>query len=351
MNLVLLNYSMSRSNLVFAHQVESAIALAKYFDKVTVLTQELPDECLPKNIQVVQVPWVKNAALVNVYKLLRVFFPLILRNKDLIVFTHMTDVHAALISPITWLMRIRHVLWYAHAHNSLYLIWSSMFVNKIVSSTSGSCNLRINRRKIIYINQGIDTRNFPLQLRTSDCLSSIVYYGRLDKSKNIHLFPSLIKKLNEKSNLYSLDIFGKSLSSESEKYLESIKDALAFSDNQKAINFKGPIMREMVPQVTRGYNLFINLFSGSLDKTLIEATFMGLPVITWNREYCSQFGTWSKQEVTQTQIFLLDEIAAINSMDGIERENEILRRQKLAIENHSFEQWIMNLYLALKGVC
>ncbi len=41
------------------------------------------------------------------------------------------------------------------------------------------------------------------------------------------------------------------------------------------------------------YDCFIHSFQGSLDKTIVEATFLGLPVITINNEYRNIFGSWN----------------------------------------------------------
>jgi len=339
---------MSSKSLVFSHQREVVLELSQFFETVEVFTTEVSSEPLPRNVKVSHIPWNANSPLSNVVTILKLIYPALIRNRTSVLFTHMTDVHAAILAPLTWLLKMRHILWYAHAKNSKYLIWSSFFVSKIVSSTPGSCNLGINKRKVLYINQGIDSKNFPYFARSPEKLHKVFYYGRLDPSKNIHIFPDLVFELNRSSDSYSIDVFGRPTNLESEKYFSDVVSSRKAKSQKASITFHDPIMRALIPDTAKRYDIFLNLFSGSLDKTLIETTFMGLPVITWNREYCSQFGTWSNSSVSKTVDFIIKEFEFINSLKKIELKKEINRRLDLAIKNHSFEGWINRLVRVLK---
>jgi glycosyltransferase involved in cell wall biosynthesis len=346
--LIVVNYSMSPKSLVFSHQREVVRELSQFFETVEVFTTEVSLEPLPRNIKVSHIPWKANSPLSNVVTVLKLLYPALIRNRTSVLFTHMTDVHAAILAPLAWLLKMRHILWYAHAKNSKYLIGSSFFVSKIVSSTPGSCNLGINKRKVLYINQGIDSKNFPYFARSSKRLRKILYYGRLDPSKNIHRFPDLVFELNRSPDKYSIDVFGQPANLESEKYFFDVASSHKTKSQKASITFHDPIARALIPDIAKKYDIFLNLFSGSLDKTLIETTFMGMPVITWNREYCSQFGTWSNSSVSETLDFIILEFEFINSLKENELHKEIKRRLELAIRNHSFNGWINRLVGVLK---
>jgi glycosyltransferase involved in cell wall biosynthesis len=339
---------MSSKNLVFSHQREVVLALSQFFETVEVFTTEPSSEYTPKNVKVSLLPWRVRSPLRNLLTVLRVVYPFLIKNRDSVLFTHMTDAHAAILAPLAWLIRIRHILWYAHAANSKFLIWSSFFVSNIVSSTNGSCNLRLNKEKICYINQGISNKNFPFKIRSNERFRKVLYYGRLDPSKNIHLFPSLLLELNRSGDIYTLDIFGRPANLESEKYFLNVRSSNQVKIQESSINFRGSIERALVSKVTENYDIFLNLFSGSLDKTLVEATFMGMPVVTWNLEYCSQFGTWSNFPASATLDFIIKEFEALDSMKNGALQGEIARRLNLAIKSHSFEGWIDRLVRVLK---
>ena len=339
---------MNSKSLVFSHQREVVRELSQFFETVEVFTTEVSSDPLPRKVKVSHIPWKVNSPLSNVVTVLKLLYPALIRNRNSVLFTHMTDVHSAILAPLTWLLKMRHVLWYAHAKKSKYLIWSSFFVSKIVSSTPGSCNLGINNRKVLYINQGIDSKNFPYFARSSKRLRKILYYGRLDPSKNIHMFSDLVFELNRSPEKYSIDVFGRPANLESEKYFFDVVSSIKAKSQKASITFHDSITRALIPDTAKRYDLFLNLFSGSLDKTLIETTFMGMPVITWNREYCSQFGTWSNSSVSETLDFIIKEFEFINSLKKIELNKEISRRLDLAIRNHSFEGWINRLVRVLK---
>jgi glycosyltransferase involved in cell wall biosynthesis len=221
-------------------------------------------------------------------------------------------------------------------------------VSRIVSSTSGSCNLKLNRSKVCYINQGIRHTDFSYYAHTRKKLRKILYYGRFDPSKNIHLFPRLIYGLNCYQDSYTLTLFGKPSNVEAEKYFLDLKSLQKVKSGESSITFNGPIERVLIADTAKEYDIFVNLFSGSLDKTLIEATFMGMPVVTWNREYCSQFGTWSGHSVSENLEFIINEFKAIDSLKVNELHREINKRLHVAKKSHTFEGWINQLISLLK---
>jgi glycosyltransferase involved in cell wall biosynthesis len=199
----------------------------------------------------------------------------------------------------------------------------------------------------VYINQGIKQTDFPFESRQFKSLNRLFYYGRFDRSKNIHLFKDLVIELNQKRITYSFEAFGKPASLDSESYVRSIRTS---SNSLRHLKFQEPIPRKYIPEVSKKFDIFVNLFAGSLDKTLIEVTLMGLPVVTWNQEFCNEFGTWSGTKPGNSLSFIKDEICFLNSMDKVEIQTEIWRRYQLAVKNHTFDGWIFRLLFVLKDV-
>ena len=118
MRLIVVNYSMSSKSLVFSHQKEVVRELSQFFETVEVFTTEVSSEPLPRNVKVSHIPWKANSPLRNIITVLKLLYPVLARNRSSVLFTHMTDVHAAILAPLTWLLKMRHILWYAHAKNS-----------------------------------------------------------------------------------------------------------------------------------------------------------------------------------------------------------------------------------------
>lgn len=349
MNLLVINYSMREDNIVFSHQRDAVLALSPFFDRIEVFTTESDNKFKMKNVRVHTIPWNSRAKVKSVLRTITTILPSLLRNRNSIMFTHMTDLQAAIISPFTRLLKIKHIFWYAHAHNSPYLIWSSFFVDKLVSSTQGSCNLSVNRKKLTFINQGIDNNLFAFQTKRNWKHLSLLNFGRLDESKNIHLFPLILKRLQTFDSESIFTCYGKGLTNNSSSYFTEINRNYADLIEDGSLRFFSTVPRHVIPEVASNFNIYINLFSGSLDKALIESTFMGLPVVTWNREYCSQFGTWSKKEPTETLEFIVDEIKTISSLSKDELIDSLLKRRDIALKLHSFSGWIERLVKVLKN--
>lgn len=349
MKLIIINYSMRSDSTVFSHQRDTAIALLSVFTEIDVVTTEVSDDVLPKGLQTHLVVWKPSNRLRNSMALVKKVFPILIRDRSAIVFSHMTDVHAALISPITWALRMRHVLWYAHTTTSVFLLWSSFFVSEIATSTKGSCRLPINTRKIRSINQGVHSELFLRENCTSKDFKRFFYYGRLDESKNIHKLVDLGVSLRTSGSLEAFDIYGKALKPESVAYLEKLKSRVSESTLASIISFHGPIERAKIQNIVSNYDVFVNLFSGSLDKTLIEMTMMSIPVVTWNEEYCTQFGTWSGNPVRISLDFIQSEISFLQNSTLTIVQAEIARRLRIAMNQHEFVGWIKRLSSILQS--
>jgi len=108
--LIVVNYSMSSKSLVFSHQREVVRELSQFFETVEVFTTEVSSEPLPRNVKVSHIPWKANSPLSNVVTILKLLYPALIRNRTSVLFTHMTDVHAAILAPLTWLLKMRHIL-------------------------------------------------------------------------------------------------------------------------------------------------------------------------------------------------------------------------------------------------
>lgn len=348
MDLIVFNYSMNSKSVVFSHQSRVVIELSRVFDTIYVFTTEPGDEILPQNIQVSKIPWVKHRHILNLVTIVRKSFPFLLRHRKCIVFSHMTDVHSLVISPFTWILGMRHVLWYAHAKTSIYLYLSSFFVKKIVSSTSGSCNIKTNKDKVVLIGQGIDESLFEFSHRDEGSFNKLMYFGRLDDSKNIHLFPPFMRKIRQFNNSYSLSVFGSLTDVKSHSYINDIFSVIKSQELTDTINFLGALDRSKLSDTAKSYGPYLNLFNGSLDKGLIESTFMGNPVITWNKEYCREFGTWSNHEPNIDLDFLVLELLAFSNLPKKTRDMELLRRSNQARLNHNLPNWTTKLSSILK---
>lgn len=333
---------MDSNHPVFSHQAEAAIALSKYFDVTHVITAS--NGLSVDEIEKVRVSdWSRNSNFINATRFYVALALEIITFRPQVVFSHMTEVQSFLAAPFLKLLRIKHVLWYAHASFSPYLRYSLPFLDNLVTSTTGSSPY--HGYKLRVIGQGISTMflNYPSKFKShlhQDSLR-LVHIGRLDKSKRLSLLMEFSRKLNSMKYSNTLDFFGKS------SFLKSNvdDDFESASLGMEGITFRGTIPRNQIPSVLTKYDFFIHGFDGSLDKSILEATALLLPVLTINREYLRIFGQWSCIEIDALNEldFLFAEFSAIRRLSDDEIMKQLnLRKQKVQ-DFHSLSNWASSI--------
>jgi glycosyltransferase involved in cell wall biosynthesis len=338
--LVVINYSMDENDPLLAHQIEAVRSLSQSFSKVTVITSRRGEGKVPLNVDVIDLKWGQRTTIGNLYNFLRLVIPLISR-RNVVVFSHMTDVQAAIIAPFARLLGVPHFQWYAHKTLSKYLKWSSLWVNGIITSTPGSCPISGN--KVTSIGQALIPKSFDFILRDKNELSRALHIGRFDPSKNIDLIGETCAKILAEGLPLTFTQIGNSSTLKSKTYASGFQDKYEVFINKKVFILMPSIPRYEIVNYMRLNDFFIHAYEGSLDKTLIEATLSGLPVITLNPEYRAEFGTWSQKRSPS----LYDEFQAVKNLQISDLQRELLRRRKECENNHSLENWTRKLVAIL----
>jgi glycosyltransferase involved in cell wall biosynthesis len=339
-NLLVLNYVMDEAHPALAHQVSVAEGLASVFDSVTVITGNSNYVTSRKNLRVISSEWVPGENVRNIRKFTKVFLHEIFRVRYVSVFSHMTVIQSCLSGPLLRFLRIKHYLWYAHAQDSIFLRWAHFWATGVVTSTLNSCPVRSN--KIYYIGQSIDEKLFttPTQLRFPS--TRLIHVGRLDPSKGIDSIINSVASIRKSNPSITLMFLGSASSPKSEEYLNKIKISWKEQVKEGWLEFHESIPRNNLPDFLKSYDLFVHAFQGSLDKTLVEATFSNLAVATINREYQRDFGVWSSNPNS-----LQSEIEALLACPIEEITLEIDHRLEIAYQKHSFSKWIHKLNIIL----
>lgn len=340
--LLVVNYAMDSQDPLLSHQLEAVAALAKNFNSVTVLTGRVGFFNPIGNVRVINTNWVSEKKLVSLKKMLLTSLPTVFRGNYKSVFFHMTDLHCALLSPFIWIRRKKQFLWYAHTKKSLYMWWSSIWVNSIITSTPGSCPLK--GEKVIPIGQAIDENLFMQIPLTQLNLNKLIHIGRFDKSKNIDLLIEQAKELRTEFKEISLRIVGSPANQKSKVWAENLKSLYRDDVDQGWLSFSESIARTEVPSTISNHGCFFHSYLGSLDKTLIESTMMCVPVISINPEYLDIFGTWS----LKLRPSLAEEYRSLMKLSPGEIVESLTKRRLIAIKNHSLGNWIMQLSHLLK---
>lgn len=331
-NLLVFNFRMDLDNQVLSHQVEAVNALAKHFRNVTVITGAIGRVAVDENVTVMSSEWRENQPIRNAIGFFRLAIPAILKTDC--VFSHMTDVQSSMVGLFTRLLSRRHFLWYAHTHKSVYLRVAHFFIDGVVTSTMGSCPL--TGAKIYPIGQAINLESFNFRKVSLTTPRNFTHVGRLDPLKNIEILIEATRKAISDGNDLKLEFVG-APSSGNLEYVAKLK--LDSTDFIKLgwLNFRGPLTRIEIPEYLASKDAFMHAYMGSLDKAILEATSIGIPVVTINPEYLKEFGTWGKCDLNSVSLeselraLLLTKISEINS--------ECERRSDIVSSQHSLKAW------------
>ena len=323
-----------------SHQVEAVNSLAPYFENVTVVTGKIGKFSAASNVKVFSSNWIPGRPISNVINLYRTALPE-LAGSD-VVFSHMAEVQALFLAPFTKLFRKPHFLWYAHAYPSKYLTSVYFLLNGIITSTSGSCP--INKRNVFIIGQAINPSDFYRVDSPVRNLNRYCHVGRFDSSKGIIDIIRATSSQRDKNPNLKLTLIG---SPSNEKQLNYSLDVRKENEHKDWISFISAISRERIPDFLSHQDVFVHAYKGSLDKTLIEATLAGLPVVTLNLEYLHIFGSWLPGNIDN--VSLDTELNFLNEMDAVSRVSEVKRRQALALSGHTLNSWAKKLSELLNG--
>lgn len=340
-HLLVLNYVMDRTHPALSHQVDVVEGLATHFAAVTVLTGASSYGSKFQNIRVISTNWEQGKNLRNVLNFYYHFFLVIRQKKYSAVFSHMTLVQSALVAPILRILKIKHYVWYAHAKKTIFLSWTYFWVDAIITSTRGSCPLR--GQKIVYLGQSVNPLQFPQRGSLRFPLTKCVHVGRMDPSKNLGDIISTVEVLRLRFPFLTLNLVGNPSTLDSIEYVSELKRSWAKALESGWLTFEGAIPRAQVPEKLLENDVFVHAFSGSLDKSLIEATLTGMPVVTINKEYINEFGSWRDGEIS-----LESELTTLLETSEVEVRREVDTRVLVGANSHSFENWILRLASILR---
>lgn len=340
-NLLILNYATDEKNQVFAHQIEVVRHFSDKFQKVYVITASKGSDPLPENVELIESKWIQGQHVTNSIRLISKFMRIYIQDRNIVVFSHMTEVQSALISPLTKIARIKHIVWYAHASRSLAMSINQFLLDLIVTSTAGSCPY--TGKKVKIVGQAIDDKLFKYFNRNKTAKNKFVHIGRTDPSKKIEKLIQAVENLNDGGFDSTLAIVGKPSTPLFNSYRESLIISRDKLKDPSRVIFCEPVERKFLPEYLNYFDFFIHAFEGSLDKTLVEATLCGIPVLTLNQEYRSNFGQWSKIANSSIE----EEFLALIGLNHEYLTSELKRRRKIAVDQHSLSGWVEKITMLL----
>ena len=334
---------MDENDPVLSQQTQVVSRLVDHYSKVMVITGRVGKYQTHSNLTVIDSNWVVGKGFLSAIRFLFKAIPVLIRNRPQLIFSHMTEVQSFLISIVTFTLRIKHFLWYAHSKKSFFLRWNHVLLDGIITSTSGSCPIISN--KIYTIGQAVDSKQFPLRDLNNLRLEKLLHIGRFDRSKNVSMIINEVEISHKSFPELKLTLIGSPSNPTEKVYADLIETNYNISVINGWLIFKNSILRSDAPKILKENDVFIHAYQGSLDKTLVEATLVGLPVVTINIEYLKEFGNWDLSN--SFHVTLSEQIQYLKSLPTKDLEKELNVRREIAVEKHSLDKWIERLVKVL----
>lgn len=325
-------------------------------EKVTVICLQKGEYSLPSNVTVLSlgkppVGWSplladkilqKTSALFNFFKYIWTE-----RNNYDTVFVHMNPEYIVLGG---WLWRVmgkKISLWYAHGHVTLALRAAELIVDGIFTSTVSGCCLK--SRKIKVIGQGIDTEKLGIKNHESMIgggLFRIITVGRISPVKDYETLIRAAELLNENDVKFSIDIIGGAGLAEQEKYLSDLKIMVKEKHLENVIKFLGPKPNREILSYLQLSDLFVNMsHTGSLDKAILEAMSVGLPILTCNVALKEVLGSFTDELMFEKGKFndLAVRISRIIKLPPESRSDLGIKLRDIVVKEHSLSGFVRKI--------
>jgi len=329
MRLLILTQVVDTADATLGFFHEWILAFAQKAERVTVVCLKKGDHAFPPNVSVHSLG--KESGVSRIAYLLH-FYSLVWKcRKDYdAVFVHMNPEYVVL-GGLLWRMLGKRVgLWYTHASVTLWLRIATVLTHVVFTASPES--FRLNTRKLLVTGHGIVPST--CRPRKSPTGIALISVGRISPIKNHRLMFNILEALARRGIDASLELVGAPGKLSDVQY-ESALRREAQTRGLKVI-WRGALAHSEVGAALCEADIFLNASgTGSLDKAVLEAMAVGLPVVTSNEGLTSTFVDLDPYAVVAPQVAsFADRIVRLSSRSADEREAQGARYRAFVREHH-----------------
>lgn len=276
MKLLIVTQTLDSKHSVLGFFVRWVLEFAKQCDQVTVFCLDKGHDIFPENVTVIHVP--RKWKGIKLWPVTLAYKAFIYRKKYTHVFVHMNPEYI-LSAGIVWkLLRKKINFWYTHSSVTLRLKIGVLFSEKVFSANKESFRYKTN--KLSTFGHGID---LPLYTdvdtqRPLKSPLSMVYVGRISKTKRVDFVLETLFLLNSKYNIRSqCVIVGEPLLEADIKYQDDLLKYVKEKDLEKFVSWTGSRSLPDVINILKEQDIFIHASqTGSLDKAVLDTMMCGV---------------------------------------------------------------------------
>lgn len=321
-------------------------ALAKKCELVTVICLKRGDYSLPDNVKVLSLGKEHGRSRIKYFFRFYKYLWRERKNYDTVL-VHMNYEYVNL-GGIFWRLLGKKIgLWYAHGYAPLGLKLAVKLADIIFTSTKSGC--RINSHKINVIGQGIDINKFKvesLKLKVENSVFKIISVGRISPSKDYATLIEAVEILKNKGLKLSVEIIGGPAVKTDEDYFKNLLGQVADKKLTEEIKFIGPVANREILKFLQSAALFVNMGqTGSLDKALVEAMAVELPVLTCNEAMIEVLGDYKERLMypkkdSEKLAERMEQMINSPAEDYIKLGRDL---RNIAVEKHSLDKFIAKI--------
>jgi len=257
--------------------------LSPHFEKISVVCLEKGRYNLPSNIKVYSLG--KEAGQ-NKLKYVSKFFVYIIglaREYDA-VFVHMNQEYV-LLGGLFWkLLGKRVYLWRNHPEGSILTRIAVALSYKVFCTSPYSFTAKYKKTSLLPV--GIDTDKFKVtRAQVERKQNSILFLGRMSPIKKPEILIEALSILHKEQVDFQANFYGDPLPKDKTYYASLLEKAASLGLDSKII-FHKAVANDKTPAIYSEHEIFVNLTpTGSMDKTILEATACGCIPIVSNDAY------------------------------------------------------------------
>jgi len=284
MKLLIITQKVDDKDAILGFFVAWLKEFAKNVDQVTVITLFKGDYQLPSNVEIYSLGKEKGKGRISRLLKFRKLIKQLLPESDAVL-AHMCPEYVIALKHENIKAKKPLFLWYTHKSVSKYLIKAEKLVEKIFTASKESC--RIESNKIVITGHGIDFEHFRPKEKSAKDYFEIATVGRIAPVKNLETLIEAVSQLPfEVKEKIKVKIIGEPLLEVDEKYENDLRSMIDEQGLHKVVKFTGPVVYNDLPKVLSQADLFVNLSkTGSIDKAVLEAMAMNIPVLTSNEAF------------------------------------------------------------------
>lgn len=266
---------------------------AQHCEQVLVFAQRTGEYSLPANVSVFSLG--KEDGLSRPQQVLR-FMKLMWEKREAYdaVFVHMSPEYV-LAGGVFWqLLGKRIMLWYTHKDVSWRLRAAVVLADVIVTASKES--FRLETPKVRIMGHGIDTELFKPGIPNPGVGVRILTVGRISSTKRLLEMLEVLDELERHGENFHFTIVGKPMTASEFAYGKELEQAIAKRPYASKVHMQGSVEHTKLPALLSQADIFLNFSTtGSMDKAVLEAMAVGVPVITSNeafRKLLDPHGLW-----------------------------------------------------------